>query len=40
VTTLADAHKLDRDLGDIAAATSFREDQATRVIVPAANACK
>lgn len=40
VTTLADAHKLDRDLGDIAATTSVREQQATPVIVAASNGCK
>jgi hypothetical protein len=40
VTTLNDAHLLDRDLGDIAAFTSKHEDAASKVIIPAANSCK
>ena len=37
---LHDAKLLDQDLNDIAAVTSRYEDAATKVIVPAANACK
>ncbi len=40
VTTLNDAHLLDRDLGDIAAVTTKHEDAASKVIIPAANSCK
>lgn|GEM_PF-2338040 len=40
VTSLNDAHLLDRDLGDIAAATGRYEDAASKVIIPAANSCK
>ncbi len=40
VTTLSDAHHLDRDLGDIVAFTNRIEKIATGVIVPAANSCK
>jgi hypothetical protein len=40
VRTLADAHRLDRDLGDIASFTERMEQAATKVIVPAANSCK
>jgi hypothetical protein len=39
-TGLNDGHMIDRDLGDVAAATSRLEEAATKVIVPAANACK
>jgi hypothetical protein len=34
------AHSLDRDLGDLAAVTSKREDNATKVIIPATQLCK
>ena len=37
---LADGHLLDRDLGDISVVTSRLEDQAAKVIIPAANSCK
>ncbi len=37
---LADGHLLDRDLGDISAFTTKYEDQAAKVIIPAANSCK
>ncbi|MBV9408342.1 MAG: hypothetical protein JO164_05930 [Candidatus Eremiobacteraeota bacterium] len=37
---LNDGHLLDRDLGDIAAVTNRYEDAASKVIIPAANACK
>jgi hypothetical protein len=40
VQSLADAHKLDRDLGDIAATTTAREERASKVIIAAANSCK
>jgi hypothetical protein len=40
VTSLNDAHLLDRDLGDIAAFTTKHEDAASKVIIPAANSCK
>ncbi|HEY0613863.1 MAG TPA: hypothetical protein VGC96_04440 [Candidatus Elarobacter sp.] len=40
VNGLADAHLLDRDLGDIAKFTANQEDQASKVIVSAANTCK
>jgi hypothetical protein len=40
VQSLADAHKLDRDLGDIASANGAREDRASKVIIAAANSCK
>jgi hypothetical protein len=40
VSSLNDAHLLDRDLGDIAAVVGRYEDAATKVIVPAANSCK
>jgi hypothetical protein len=40
VSTLNDAHLLDRDLGDIAAFTTRHEDAASKVIIPAANSCK
>jgi len=40
VSSLNDAHLLDRDLGDISAFVSRYEEAATKVIVPAANACK
>ena len=40
VSTLNDAHLLDRDLGDIAAFTTKHEDAASKVIIPAANSCK
>jgi hypothetical protein len=40
VTSLNDAHLLDRDLGDIAAYTTKHEDAASKVIIPAANSCK
>jgi hypothetical protein len=38
--SLDDAHKLDRDLGDIAAFTAKREAAATKAIVPATELCK
>jgi hypothetical protein len=38
--SLDTAHKLDRDLADLAAVTSKREDAATKVIVPATQLCK
>ena len=38
--SLDQAHFLDRDLGDLAAFTSKREDAATKAIIPAANLCK
>jgi hypothetical protein len=34
------AHSLDRDLGDLAAVTSKREDNASKVIIPATQLCK
>jgi hypothetical protein len=34
------AHNLDRDLGDLAAVTSKREDNASKVIIPATQLCK
>jgi hypothetical protein len=37
VSSLNDAHLLDRDLGDIAAFTTKHEDAASKVIIPAAN---
>jgi hypothetical protein len=37
---LSDGHLLDRDLGDISAVTSRLEEQASKVIIPAANSCK
>ncbi len=40
VSSLNDAHLLDRDLGDIAAFTTKHEDAASKVIIPAANSCK
>ena len=40
VSSLNDAHLLDRDLGDIAAVTTKYEDAAAKVIIPAANSCK
>ncbi len=40
VRTLGDAHRLDRDLGEIADFTNRMEDAATKIIVPAANSCK
>jgi hypothetical protein len=40
VSSLNDAHLLDRDLGDIAAYTTKNEDAASKVIIPAANSCK
>jgi hypothetical protein len=40
VSSLNDAHLLDRDLGDIAAFTTKHEDAAAKVIIPAANSCK
>ncbi|MEA2688016.1 MAG: hypothetical protein QOD51_623 [Candidatus Eremiobacteraeota bacterium] len=40
VSTLNDAHLLDRDLGDISALTTHYEDAAAKVIIPAANSCK
>jgi hypothetical protein len=40
VSTLNDAHMLDRDLGDISAFTTKWEDAASKVIIPAANSCK
>lgn len=40
VSTLNDAHLLDRDLGDIAAVVNRFEQAASQVIVPAANSCK
>ncbi len=40
VNGLADGHKLDHDLGDIAAFTARRETVATRTIVDAANHCR
>jgi len=40
VSTLNDAHLLDRDLGDISAYTTKYEDAASKVIIPAANSCK
>jgi len=38
--SLDQAHFLDRDLGDLAAFTSKREDAASKAIIPAANLCK
>jgi hypothetical protein len=40
VVSLNDAHKLDRDLGDIAAFTTHHEEQFSKVIIPAAASCK
>lgn len=40
VQTLGDAHRLDRDFGDIAAVTAAREEKFTQVIVPAAKRCQ
>ena len=40
VKTLGDAHRLDRDFGDIAAVTAAREEKFTQVIVPAAKRCQ
>jgi hypothetical protein len=40
VSSLNDAHLLDRDLGDIAAFTAKHEDAASKAIIPAANSCK
>jgi hypothetical protein len=40
VSSLNDAHLLDRDLGDISAFVTRFEEAATKVIVPAANGCK
>jgi len=40
VSSLNDAQHLDRDLGDIAAFTTRHEDEASKVIIPAANSCK
>jgi hypothetical protein len=37
---LSDGHLLDRDLGDISAVTNRLEEQASKVIIPAANSCK
>ena len=38
--SLDQAHFLDRDLGDLAAFTSKREDVASKAIIPATNLCK
>jgi len=38
--SLDTAHNLDRDLGDLAAVTSKREDNASKVIIPATQLCK
>lgn len=40
VQTLGDAHRLDRDFGDIAAVTAAREEKFTQVVVPAAKRCQ
>jgi hypothetical protein len=40
VSTLNDAHLLDRDLGDIADVVNRFEESASKVIIPAANGCK
>lgn len=40
VKTLGDAHRLDRDFGDIAAITAAREEKFTQAIVPAAKRCQ
>jgi hypothetical protein len=40
VSSLNDAHLLDRDLADISAFTTKYEDVAAKLIIPAANACK
>ncbi|GAC1658715.1 MAG: hypothetical protein NVS4B13_02150 [Candidatus Elarobacter sp.] len=40
VSSLNDAHLLDRDLGDISAVTNRYEEAASKVIIPAANRCK
>ncbi|HTD34793.1 MAG TPA: hypothetical protein VK665_14085 [Candidatus Elarobacter sp.] len=40
VSSLNDAHLLDRDLGDIADVVNRFEETASKVIIPAANGCK